>query len=371
MNKEVVSDKQGIATIVWFIIGSSSVFIMGLNAKQDLWLAIILGIFMAIPMAVIYARLHYIFPNKNLFDIIECCFGKFLGRALIFLFVCFTFYWAADVAVNYGNFINFIFVVSFDKTPMIIPIMFIIGLSGWGAKCGIEVLGRYSEFFLKVPIIFLFVSIILLIPEMDINNIQPIFYNGIDPILKGALNSFSFPFGQIVAFSMVFSNFTKRKYSPYKIYTMGLSLGGIILFLSSLMSILVIGISGAEIKYYSIYETVRRINIGYMIQSIEVIVATVFILGGFVKICILLMCTCKGIAKLFEITDYRFIVTPITLLAINLSFFQYESVMHYYKFQVDVWFYFTFLFQVFFPIVIWIVSEIKNKLSENVNRNTL
>jgi spore germination protein KB len=365
VNKEVISDKQGIATIVWFIIGSSSVFIMGMKAKQDLWIAIILAVLMAIPMALIYSRLHYIFPGKDLFSIIEFCFGKFIGKLIVLLFTCFFLYWASDVSVNYGS---FIFTVSFDATPMIVPMMILIGLCGWGAKNGIEVLGRYSEFFLKMPMFFLVLIILLLMPDINIRNIKPIAYNGIKPIIKGALNAFSFPFAQIIAFSIAFSNFKKIKKSPGKIYIIGLLIGGIILFTSSLISILVIGINEGETRYYSIYTAVSRINIGVMIQSIEVIVSTIFILGGFIKIAILIICTCKGIAKLFEITDYRFIVIPITLLTINLSFFQYESVMHYYEFQTDTWFYFTFVFQVFFPIIIWIISEIKKSSLKNFGK---
>ena len=58
MNKEVISDRQGIAIISLFIIGSSSIFSQGLEAKQDIWLAFIIGIAMTLPMILIYARLH-------------------------------------------------------------------------------------------------------------------------------------------------------------------------------------------------------------------------------------------------------------------------------------------------------------------------
>lgn len=61
MNKEVISDKQGIPLIIMFIVGSSSIFIMGLEAKQDLWIAIILSFLMALPTTLICARLYSIF----------------------------------------------------------------------------------------------------------------------------------------------------------------------------------------------------------------------------------------------------------------------------------------------------------------------
>lgn len=357
MHKEIVSDKQGIAIVILFIIGSSSIFVMGLEAEKDIWLATILAVILALPLALIYAQLHSIFPDKNLFDMMEVCFGKFFGKGMILLFTCFTFYWSADVLVNFGNFIKTIGLID---TPSIIPMLSLIILCTWGIKEGIEVLGRWSETLLIIPVLIILGTMVLLIPKMSINNIRPVLYNGIKPVIKGALHSFSFPFSQIVAFSMIFSNF-KEKRSPYKIYTMGLLIGGLILLMTSLTNILVIGVNTAKITHYPSYATIARMNIGNILQRLEVIITIVFILGGFIKISILLLCTCKGITKIFKIKDYRFITIPISLLTINLSFFQYESVMHYSEFQKEIWLYFTFPFHVFFPMLIFIVGKIKKK----------
>lgn len=357
MNKEIVSNKQGIALIVLFIIGSSSVFAMGMEAKKDLWLATILAILMALPMAFIYARLHYTFQGKDLLDIIEICFGKFIGKVTIIILTFFFFYWTADVLVNYGSFIS---TVSLGSTPKIVPMISLIILCSWGIRKGIEVMGRCSESLLLINIAILIIAILLLIPDMDIDRMRPVFYGGIKPIILGAFDSFSFPFAQIFAFSLVFTNFKSKK-SPYTIYFIGLLIGGMILLITSLANILILGANAASSMHYPSYATVGRMNIANVIQRLEVVVATVFVLGGFVKIGILLQCTCKGITKLCKFQDYRFIITPITLLVINLSFFQYDGTLHYNEFQVDAWLYFTFPFQVIIPIIIWITAEIRKK----------
>lgn len=54
MNKETISDMQGISLIVLAIIGEASIFVMGIDAKRDLWLAIILAIIIALSTALIY-----------------------------------------------------------------------------------------------------------------------------------------------------------------------------------------------------------------------------------------------------------------------------------------------------------------------------
>ena len=355
MNKEIISDNQGITIVSLFILGGASVFAQGLEAKKDLWLAFILGIIMVLPMIIIYARLHYIFQGKDLFDILEICFGKVIGKIMIILYIWFVYYFVADVLVTYGQFIR---AVSFDETPQIILIIFLGILCIWGIKEGIEVLGRFSEVFIYISIISLFIIILLLIPDMNISNLRPILNEGIKPVLKGTFSVFTFPLVQTVVFTMAFSKF-KRKRSPYKVYTIGLLIGATYLALLSITNILVLGVNTATSTIYPSHSTVAKIDVGYTIQRIEVTIAIIFILGGFIKISILLLCACKGVAKLFGCKDYRFIIIPISLLVINLSYFQYESVMYYFEFNRDIWPYYHFPFQVIFPIVIWIIAEIK------------
>lgn len=263
MNKQTNSDKQNISIMVLFLIGSSSIFVMGIEAERDLWIAIILATIMALVMALFYARLHFIFPDKDLYDIIEICFGNFIGKLFIILFTLFMLYWSSDVLVNYCNFIH---LTSLENTPQIIPMSILGFLCALGIREGICVLGRWSQFFIITPIIILIITIILLIPEMNFNNIRPVLYSGIIPVFKGTFNAFSFPFGQIVAFTMTFSSFENKK-SPYKIYIVSLLISGLYLLILSLTNIFVLGIDFIEILNFPSYGAISRINLGDVLQS--------------------------------------------------------------------------------------------------------
>ncbi|QEK13518.1 GerAB/ArcD/ProY family transporter [Crassaminicella thermophila] len=355
VNREVVSDKQGIAIMILFLTGSTSIFVTGLDAKKDLWIAIILAIFMVLPMIMIFARLHYIFPGKDLFDIFEICFGKFVGRIMMIVFTWYTFYWTADVLNNYAFFIR---TVNLWETPKIIFIIILGILCAWGIKEGIEVLGRWAELFLIIVIIGIWVALSLLIPNMNFHNMQPVLYNGFKPVLKGAYSVFTQPFVQTVAFTMAFT-YLKRKKSSYKVYIIGLFIGSILTFMISVTNILVIGIDEATRVYYPSYVTVARVDIRDFIQRLEVIIAIVFILGGFIKISILLLCTCKGMTKIFGCKDYRLMIIPITLMIMNIAYFQYDSVQHYFQFNTEIWASYFFPFQVILPIITWIIAETK------------
>ncbi|WP_432409091.1 GerAB/ArcD/ProY family transporter [Wukongibacter sp. M2B1] len=358
MKKEVISDKQGIFLMVLILLGTSVILVMGLNAKKDLWLANIVSILMALPMIIIYARLHYIFNGKDLFDILIICFGNFFGTGISILYIWFSFHLGTLIAKDFGIFITS---VSFPETPEFTVILAIIVLGIFGVKKGIELLGRLAEFFTPFIIIFIFTIILLLIPHMNINNISPVLGNGIKPIIKGAFYSFAFPFAETVILTMFFSGFNSKK-SPYKIYIAGLLIGGFILFSISLTILLVLGINSSLSSYFPTYSITTRINIGTFFQRLEIISATIFILGGFVKMSICLLAACKGTAKILNCTDYRFIVTPTALLMCNLSLFLHDSTMEVLEFASTVSPYYKFPFQVIFPIIILIIAETKKNL---------
>ncbi len=355
MNKEVISDKDKIFMMVLFLVGSTSIFAPGLEAKRDAWIAVGLGWVAAIPMILIYARIHYIFPSKDMFDIVELCFGKFIGKIITVVFVGYAIYWTADVLNNYGQFIE---VVSFAETPKIMPIIVMAILCMWGIKGGIEILGRWSRFFFLFPLVILMMIIILSIDNMNIKNIEPILKEGYNPLIKGAFSVFSQPFVQMIAFTMIFSCFDKKN-APYKIYFIPFAIAGVYMTLLTLINILVLGSDRATSVYYPAYAMVSKIDIGHILQRVEAIISISFILGGFVKVSVLLLCVCKGISKVFNYEGYRFIIAPIGLIIINLSYFQYDSVMNYMEFNSDIWPYYFFPFQVILPIIIWIVGEIK------------
>ena len=263
MSKERISEKQGISLIVLFIVGSSSIFAQGLEAKKDLWIAFILGILMVMPLSFIYARIHYLFPEKNLFDILEICFGKLIGKILILLYISYVSFVIGDIFLNYGQFIT---EVSFSQTPQIVSILFLSILCVWGINLGIEVLGRFSKLFIYVPIISLVIIMLFLIPEMNPNNLRPVLEEGMKPVFEGAFSVFTFPLVQIVVFTMAFSSFNRKK-SSYKIYITGLLIGGIYLALLSITNILVLGVANATSTVYPTQATISRIHVGDIFQS--------------------------------------------------------------------------------------------------------
>lgn len=362
MNKEVISDKQGISLIIIFLVGTSSLTAIGLTAKQDFWVSIILSMLITLPFAFIYSHLHIMFSGKNLFEVFEIVFGKFFGKVIMILYTFFFLEEGAEVLFHFKQFIN---ITSLQDTPSIVIVLSIITLCTWVIKEGMEVIGRYAEKQLYIFIGLIAIAVLFLMPDMNINNIRPILSTDTLSILKGAHKTFAFPFGEIIIFAMFFLNF-KSSRSPYRIYITGVIMGGIVILIIALTNVLALGVDSASSYYFPTYIAATRIDIGEALQRIEVVISLAYVLGAFIKLSVYLLATSKGLAMIFGYNDYRLLVIPAGLLMINLSSFLFASIMDFWEFDDKIWIFYAIPFEVIIPITVFIIVQIKKKRSQNI-----
>ncbi|WP_054873814.1 GerAB/ArcD/ProY family transporter [Oxobacter pfennigii] len=358
MSKEVISNKQAISIMVIFLSGTSSASLFGITAGKDVWMAVVLSVLAALITGIGFAKIHFDYPDKNLFDVLEICFGKIGGKIIGLLFTAYFFQTGIDVLSNITFFIQ---TVTLPETPRLATIFFIMLLCLWVAKEGTEVLGRWTEFFIPLYITAIFIAVILLIPKMELKNIQPMLYDGIKPVLRGAFYTFSFPFGEIVIFSAIFSSFQSKKFS-FKVYIVSLLLGGIMVLIVSLTDLLVLGVDVASELYYPSYSVVSKIDVGNFLQRMEIIAALVMMLGGFVKVSVYLIAISKGLSKVFGYKSYRFLTTPAALLLISTSIFFHKSILEYDGWNNETWPYLAIVFQLFLPAILFFACEIKRMI---------
>ncbi len=353
-NREVVSNIQSIYLISLFIISETFALARAVEAKNDFWLSIILAIAITVPFMLIFARLHILFPQKDLFDINENIFGRFLGKLLNFALI-------AYVAFNFMSVLNvftqFIVTVSFPQTSRAVLTYIFILLCIWMVREGLEVMGRWAALFTPIIFAMIFLTVFALIPEMQVAHILPILHNGAEPVIIGSLATVLFPLSETVVFPMLLS--LDQHHTPYRIYLLGLLVGGFVMLVLLFSQVLVVGIEAYTTYFFPGHLMSTRINIGTILQRIEIVSSASYLLGGFIKISILLLAVTKGFTKVFNISEYRFIVTPMALLIGIFSYVTYPSSIRMLQWAEDVWGYFAAPFQIFIPIMIYVAAEIK------------
>ncbi|MCM8709511.1 endospore germination permease [Clostridium sp. SYSU_GA19001] len=357
MNKEVISNKQGMVLLILFIQGSTVVVGTGGEAKKDVWLAIIIGMILSFPMLFIYAKLISMFPGKDIFDISVLVLGKLFGTVANILFIWFAIH-VGSLALN--NFADFVNNIGLPRTPREVMMACIMFLCIWGVKEGIEVLGRWAEFLFNFLNIMLFLTITLSIQNININKILPIMENGVKPLITGAFSAFSFPFAETVIFTMIFSSLKDKK-AVFKTYMMGVIITGLMIFTLAIRNVMVLGEYVISISFYAGYITVSLINIANFLQRLESVVSIAFLITCTIKISICLFGASKGVSKLFNFKDYRFIVVPIALIIYNLGFLVVDDIMELKKWSSQIAPYYKIPFEIILPVIIFIAAKIKYK----------
>lgn len=350
--------------VIMFIIGSSSLMVMGLEAKRDIWIAILLAIAASTLIMLIYARLLSIHPEKDFFETLEFFIGKAGSKIIILLLTWFSFQLCSIVLRNYGQ---FVVTVGLKETPLVVAMFILIIVCAMAVRFGIEVLGRWTENFILYVLSFLAISVLLVSQNMNLSNLLPIYDNGIEPIAKGALGVVTFPFAETVVFLLVFPAF-KKSISVKKVFLKGLLIGGGVVLISSLTDMLVLGSTLAENMYYPTFTTMATVHYGDFLQRFEIIAAIVFITAVFLKISILLFAASNGTAKLLGFKDHRFIVIPMAFLVLSYAMLSYDNMIYYHEWVFKVWPYYGPIFEIFIPLILLIIIEVKRKKKKSALR---
>ncbi|PKM94850.1 MAG: spore gernimation protein [Firmicutes bacterium HGW-Firmicutes-1] len=360
MEKEIVTNKQVICLMILFIMGSTLVLGVGAEAKQDSWIAILTATAVAIMIVLIYSRILWLFPGKDLFQILELILGKYVGKVVSLLFIWYAFHLGVLVIRNFSEFMK---VVALLETPELVSALILVLLCIWGVKEGIEVLGRWSQFVLPLLLAIILTTIILSLKMADWTNIRPIMYNSFGPITKAAFSVFSFPFAETVVFMMILSGAKDQK-GYYMIYLKSILIGGLIVLIINIRNIVVVGHEFITNTAFPSYAAVSLINVGEFLQRIEILVSVVFLFAGFIKISICLLAVSNGVARVLNITQYRTLVTPIGLIMLSLSLIIYDSIMEMQEWAFIYYKFYALPFQVIMPVIIWSLCEIKVKRGE-------
>lgn len=365
MGKEAISQKQAIVIMATFIIGSSAIMGAGLQANQDVWLATFASMAMASLIIPVYGRISKLYPGENVFQIMERLFGKVFGKAISLLFTWYAFHLGALIIRNISEFVR---TVSLPETPECVFSFFIIVLVIFAVRGGIELLARFLAIFFPIYILLILIVTLVSIPLFDFNNLKPVLYDGLQPVLNASFGLFSFPFAETVLFLCLMGNLRKNG-SSYKVYYASLLIGGTVLLIISVRSVLVLGIPTKQIQNFASYAASRLIKIGSFFQRIEASVAIVFIISGYTKTTVCLFTACKGLSSIFNIKEYRNIAAPIGILMTLLSIIIYNDGAEMTQWAVDIYPYYAIPFQIIIPVIIWITAEIKSKLTGKSNKS--
>ncbi len=356
MRKETFTLSQVVFTLVLFLFGSSVVLGVSGEAGQDAWLSVSLAGVMMIPLMLMYARIMRLFPETDFFDILEILFGSILGKIFVLLFTWYAIHLCSLVVRNFTEFLQ---IVSMPETPQLPMMIALISLTAYLAASGVSALGKWSTVIFPIVMAVVVFTIILALVDLEFSNLQPMFEAKFEKVVTGAYYTLTFPFAETVLF-LCLAGAVKKQVSPYKLYSFSIFFGCIVLVLIVLRNVMLLGTPMVGASYFPSYTTARLLHVGDFLTRIEGTITMNFLLAGIVKITVCLLAAAKGMAKLFNITDYRRIMMPVAMLSLALCAIVYKSAMEMFGF-LSYYAIYAIPFQILIPAAVWITAEIREK----------
>lgn len=314
-----ISVYQLFASMVLLGLGSSVLFFLTPDAKQDAWLAVLIFITAGILLQLLYTELYYQYPNDTIVTYLPKIFGKFIGSILSILYILYFTYIAGRVVRDFSE---LILIVSLpDMSLPVIAIIFVV-IFVYGAFSGIENISRAAQLILPIFIFTTIISWILLYATpytVKFHNLKPILENGITSIIKDSWLLITFPYGETVLFTMLYSSVNESS-KVRKASLLAVIFLGIVLSLNTIMFLVTLGVTSASKSLFPLFETMRLITLGFL-DRLDILIIIIMIIGGFFKVSLFTYGAMLGTAQLIKLKSPQSLAIPFGIAIVICSIF--------------------------------------------------
>lgn len=360
---ERISKHQLFAMIILFEIGSAALFEIGISAKQDAWLVMLIGMIPGFLLFMLFLAIQRRELDKDLIQMLIQYFGSFFGRLVAFSCVCYFMYESMRNVRDFGDLTLMTFL---SKTPISIVMLVMILLASYAIFKGIEVFFRVAEFMLPGVLFFYLLLIVLYFSSgiVHMDRLFPILENGIVPVLKGTFpDPIFFPFGQLVLFLMYW-NYLNDKGILVKISIRAYVFVGIFLTVLSILNIAILGVPYVSISNLPLLASVRLIQIANFLERFDAFVVLLLYVGIFIKVTLWYLAAVLGLGKLLN-TNYRKLILPVGGIIYGSSHLPPSWTYHIWLGNfLGLKYLQAPIFIVFIPMLLFLVMLVKGKADQ-------
>ncbi len=305
--------RQIMSMSVLFLSGTNTALAGSSIAGRDSWISALVASGIIIILSLIFLIPVKRYHQNDFFDINFEIFGKTFGKFInIIYLVC-----AVIIIIeNTSSLTTFIKTISLKQTSVHLITFFIlitcviISLSDIFAK------GRFCEIGFYIVVTMIILSVILSIPFMDLNSLEPVMHQGAQSVFLGGIDIFAISFAEIFFIIAVLSGKFNKKEKFHLIR--GILYGTILLCSVFIRNIAVLGYPLTGETYFPSYVAVSIAQIGEFFQRQEVLVTIVFLLSDVIKISIILDFCSNGIIR---ISNFKMPSLAISLSICAIVFF--------------------------------------------------
>ncbi|TDX48436.1 GerAB/ArcD/ProY family transporter [Orenia marismortui] len=349
-----ISNLQLFLIVINFMLGSAILFPLGIKAKQDSYLVMLIAIPIGILLAMIYLKIASIDPNKNLIEISKEIFGKYLGWLIGLIYSSFFFYISIrNIRDLAGQLNHFLIPQANLQSITFLTIILVI----YCVYHNIETIARVTTFTIVLGFLLLTPSTLyLLFFSADFSCLQPVLAKGLTPVLKEIYPGIlAFPLAELVVFIMFFSRVKDHKKSK-KYFITAMIFSFLVLTINTITIVSVLGLNLAEQVTYPLIRSGQLVSGNLMKLDFSIALSTTLILLE--KIKLLIYGATKGFSNLFNIS-YKKIAIILPIIGGYLSIIIAPGRIQHLEFGLGPSLWINIAVGIYLPIVSLVVYYLK------------
>jgi len=308
-----ISSFQTILLLINLVTATAVMFVPSIAtniAGRDAWLTPLIAVLPGIYQALIIGSLGKKFPGQTLIQYLQTVFYTWPGKVLGLFYLFFFLHTNALIIREFGELIT---TTIMPRTPLVVFNVAILLLCAYAIRGGLEVLARVIEITIPYVIIIVVVLVALSAKDTNLNNLLPIFENGLLTVVKASLVPFAWR-GEIILLAMFLPYLAKPEQGK-RCAIIAQLLIGFLVSVDIIAMIAVLGSNQVAKLVFSTYSLIRDYSIGRS----DAFVIIIWFTSLFGKIALFYYVTVIGTAQLFNLKDYRILVLPIGILLAALS----------------------------------------------------
>lgn len=327
-------------------------------AKQDFWIVGLTTPLVGIFIVSLYCYIGSKFPNMTIIQMIKKVFGKWIGTIVAASLIFLSFILSANIPWYVSNFV--ITHAMTEVPPYAINGLLVIAVL-IAVLYGIETIGRISELILYFVVGFIIIVALLLLPNVKIENIQPVLEHGIIPIFEGSVFLSAFTTLPLINILMVYPKNIDDIEEGRKIIIKGYLCSALLVFIILFMTVLVLGHSITASTQYPTYLLGKEINIGTILTRLEFIVALIWFATQFIVSIFYYYVALVGFSQLIGIKDYKNIAIPFAFIVFVLTEVIFPNVIYQGYWASIIWIPYIITHGLILPVLLFIVMKIRRQ----------
>jgi len=288
---------------------------------RDGWMSVLPGFAVGVPYGLMVINLLEQYPRRNLLQISETLFGKWIGKIIASIYILITAYLGGLLLGQVGD------IYQTSIMPLTSIWVFYLGgllLVYYLVRSGIEVFARFSEAIFPLIVIALLLNIGLSLPRIEQGELIPILSEGFKPIFFGALKVTPFAMTYILFLAGLIAFLPTGKQELRQLKTgvwRTVFLVGILDTLVALIQLLVFGPTETIRMVYGLLVLGKMVEVSRTVAGVESLFLGVWLGAAVIKISALFFAANWGLDTVFGLKGSKWrLAMGVVFLGIAFRF---------------------------------------------------